>query len=603
MALQRPNSHAGLARHAGALIQAGQTKAAERILKDILRADATQFDALLLLGVLSGMRDHTADAVKLLSRAVRRRPDSEEALYNLGQALIRMGRFEEAAGALQNAVALAPLPQAHEKLGDCLRHLGRLPDAIVHYARAVELAGEGAGALLLSSLVETKRRICDWSGLDAIEQRLRQRVEAGDVAEPLLLLYLFDDARLHHDNAVAYAQRLLAPTLAQSPRTRRFEHKPRDRDRLRIGYLCSDFRNHATSHLVADLIESHDRTRFEIVGLSFGPDDKSAMRQRMVTAFDRFVDLRTRTSEEIARQIHALGIDILVDLNGYIANARPQILAARSAPIQCHYLAYPGTLGGSDIDYMIVDRVIVPPGEDARFTEALVRLPDCYQANDRRRVVADMPTRAYRGLSEGAFVFASFNNAIKLSPMMFDVWMRILTAVPGSVLWLFAEDQATSDNLRREAAARGVEATRLAFAQYAPPAEHLARLRLADLFLDTQPYTAHTTASDALWVGLPVLTIEGSAFAGRVGASIVKAAGLPELIMPSRETYEREAIALARDPERVARLKAKVAAGRGACRLFDTPRFARHLEAAYREMWARWQRGEPPSGFDVARID
>jgi predicted O-linked N-acetylglucosamine transferase (SPINDLY family) len=566
-----------------------------------MRADATQFDALLLLGVLMGMRDQTADAVKLLSRAVRKRPASEEAQYNLGQALTRMGRFEEAAEALQKAVALVSMPQAHEKLGDCLRHLGRLPEAIVHYARAVELAGEGANALLVSSLIESKRRICDWSGLGALEQRLRQRVEAGDVAEPLLLLYVFDDPALHHANAVAYAQQFRSPTLAFSPRGRRFEHKARDRERLRIGYLCSDFRNHATSHLVADLIESHDRTRFESLGLSFGPDDKSAMRQRMIAAFDRFVDLRTRKSEEIARQIHALGIDILVDLNGYIANARPQIMAARAAPIQCHYLAYPGTLGGCDIDYMIVDPVIVPPGEDARFTEALVRLPDCYQANDRRRMVSDaLPTRAGCGLPDRGFVLASFNNAIKLSPMMFDVWMRILTAVPGSVLWLFAEDRATSDNLRREAGARGVDAMRLAFAQYAPPAAHLARLRLADLFLDTQPYTAHTTASDALWVGLPVLTIEGKAFAGRVGASILKAADLPELIMPSLEAYEREAVALARDPERVARLKAKVAAGREACRLFDTPRFARRLEAAYREMWARWQRGEPPGSFDIA---
>lgn len=603
MATPRPTTHAELARHAGRLIEAGQLKQAERILKDVLRADATQFDALLLLGVLSGMRNQTADAVKLLSRAARKRPDSEEALYNLGQALIRLGRFEEAAEALQKALALAPLPQAHEKLGDCLRNLDRLPEAVAHYARAVELAGEGASALLLSSLIETKRRICDWSSLALLEERLRRRVQAGDVAEPLLLLYLYDDPHLHHANAVAYAGGFLEQALPEGIRSRRYRHQPRDRDRLRVGYLCSDFRNHATSHLIADLIETHDRLSFESFGLSFGPDDKSAMRQRMVAAFDRFVDFRTRTSEEIARQIHGLGIDILVDLNGYIANARPEILAARAAPIQCHYLAFPGTLGGTAIDYMIVDPVILPPSADAHFAEALVRMPDCYQANDRKRALAEgIHTRAACGLPDDGAVFASFNNAIKLSPMMLDVWARILRAVPGSVLWLFAEDQATTDNLCREASARGIDASRLVFAAYAAPAEHLARLKLADLFLDTQPYTAHTTASDALWVGLPVLTIEGKAFAGRVGASVLKAAGLPELIMPSLEAYEREAIRLGTDRERLAALRSKLTATRDTCRLFDTPRFARHLEVAYRQMWARWQRGEPARSFDVVSI-
>lgn len=590
-------------------MQSGQLKAAERVLKDILRADATQFDALLTYGVLSGMRGDFGDAVKHLTRAARKRPTSDEALYNLGQALIKLGRHADAADALTSAAALADLPQIHEKLGDCLRQLGRLDEAVAHFSRAVILTSSAntpsapRDAMLLSSLVETKRRLCDWTGLAELEASLVERVSSGMPAEPLLMLYVSDDPDLHHRNATAYARDFLAPMLPPEPARPRFAHAPRERTRLRIGYLCSDFRNHATAHLIAGMIEQHDRTRFEIIALSLGPDDKSAIRRRLVAAFDRFEELRNRSSEEIARKIHALGIDILVDLNGYIVNARPEILAARAAPVQCHYLAFPGTLGGDAIDYMIVDPTVAPPGEERYFTEALVRLPDTYQANDRRRPVAGAsPSRASCGLPETGVVLCSFNAPIKLSPAIFDVWMRMLSATPGGVLWLFADHVSVEANLRREASMRGVDPARLVFARYVAPEEHLARSALADLFLDTHPYGAHTTASDALWMGLPVLTITGRSFASRVGTSLLLAAGHAELSTPDLSSYEALAIALARNPAHLDALKRKLAATRDTCALFDTPRFTRHLEAAYLEMWARWKRGATPENFDVAPI-
>lgn len=573
-------------------------------MKDVLRADPNQVDALIALGVLAGMRGQLGEAVKHLKRAAQRSPGSDAAQYNLGQALIRLGQHAEAAEALDRAVAIADQPHIHEKLGDCLRQLGRLDEAVAHYQRALDQSGPRAGDMLLSSLVETKRRICDWTGLAALETRLLDAVARGGTVEPLLLHYVSDDAALLKRNAIAYADGFLRPMIDPAVTARRFEHKRSERQRLRVGYLCSDFRNHATAHLIADMIESHDRGRFEIVALSYGLDDKSAMRKRLEAAFDRFVDVAQLASADIARKIHGLGIDILIDLNGYIANSRPEILAARAAPIQCHYLAFPGTLGNRDTDYMIVDPVIVPPGDEVHYVEALARLPDCYQANDRRRAAATQtPSRAACGLPETGAVLASFNNAIKLSPAVFDIYMRVLTATPGSVLWLFAEDELTSANLKREAAARGVAPERLIFAAYVPLPEHLARLRHADLLLDSFPYGAHTTASDALWMGVPVLTVAGRSFASRVGASLLRAAGLPELVAPTPADYEREAITLARDPDRIAQLKHKLAAAREGCALFDTARFTRHLEAAYAMMWARWLRGEAPATFDVSAMD
>jgi protein O-GlcNAc transferase len=596
-----PVSNADRARHGIALIEQGNLKAAERLLKDVLKADPGQFEALLGLGVLCGMRGQDAEAVKHLTRAARRNPRSDAAQYNLGQALIRLGRHAEAADALTAAAGIAELPHIHEKLGDCLRQLGRLDATAHHYARAVDLSGARAGGMLLSSLVEAKRRICDWTGLAELEGRLVQAATRGEAVEPLLLTYVTDDAQILRRNAETYATRFLPGTLGAAASKPRFQHTPRKRERLRVGYLCSDFRQHATAHLIAELLERHDRSRVEVLGLSFGPDDRSAMRKRLAAAVERLVDLSRFEAQEIARRIHGLGIDVLVDLNGYIANAQPAILMARPAPVQCHWLAFPGTLGAPWIDWHIVDPVVAPPGAEAHFTEALARLPDSYQPNDsRREVAAQRPSRAACGLPENTVVLASFNNSIKLSPASFASWMRVLAAVPDAMLWLWADNAWAPERLRAAAVAAGVAPERIVLADFAPPAEHLARLANADLLLDSFPYGAHTTASDALWMGVPVLTQTGRAFQSRVGASLLTAAGLPELIQPTADAWEREAIALALDRPRLASLKARLSAGRSASRLFDTSRLARHLENAYAEMWRRWCAGESPASFDVA---
>ncbi|TAN54930.1 MAG: hypothetical protein EPN20_20950, partial [Magnetospirillum sp.] len=344
----------------------------------------------------------------------------------------------------------------------------------------------------------------------------------------------------------------------------------------------------------------HDRDRFRITAYSCGEDDGSAMRRRLEGAFDRFVDLCPVDDAEAVRRIHGDEVDILVDLTGYTTGTRTAILAARPAPVQVNYLGFPGTMGADFIDYIIVDSIVAPPDQQPNFAERLVRLPHSYQANDTRRpIAAQRPSRSECGLPERGFVFCCFNNTFKITPILFDVWMRLLAMVPGSVLWLFQANDKVGDRLKAEAARRGVDPARLIFAARRDLPDHLARHDCADLFLDTLPYNAHTTASDALWAGLPVLTCRGGTFAGRVAASLLSAVGLPELITESREEYESLALALARDPARLAALRQKLRQNRHAAPLFDSAGFTRDLEAAYSRMWDTWCAGRCPEAFAV----
>jgi predicted O-linked N-acetylglucosamine transferase (SPINDLY family) len=399
------------------------------------------------------------------------------------------------------------------------------------------------------------------------------------------------------------AQNWVANRLASIARLRdglgfRFPRGPKSR--LKLGYLSADFHQHATAYLIAELFELHDRTRFEIWAYSYGADDGSALRQRLVRACDRFTDIGSSSYEAAARQIYADGIDVLVDLKGYTRGARTQILALRPAPIQVNYLGFPGTLGADFVDYIITDRFITPPDQEPFFTEQLVYLPDCYQANDRQRPIAEQtPTRRECSLPETGFVFCCFNNTYKITPEVFTIWMRLLQKLPDSVLWLLEANPAVATNLRREAAARGVALERLVFAPRMSLAEHLARHCRADLFLDTLPVTAHTTGSDALWAGLPVLTCAGETFASRVAGSLLTAIGLPELITHSLAEYEARALHLAVHPNELAALRERLAQNRLTAPLFDTPRFTRHLETAYRMMWEIYLKGEPPRQIKI----
>jgi len=371
------------------------------------------------------------------------------------------------------------------------------------------------------------------------------------------------------------------------PDSARFAHSwPQRGGKIRLGYLSADFHQHATAYLIAEVFERHDRARFEVAAYSYGPDDRSGMRARLKGAFDRFLDIRPLAHGEAARQIHEAGIDILVDLKGYTTHARTEILAYRPAPIQVNYLGYPGTMGAEFMDYIIADPFLVPEDRQPFYSEALAYLPDCYQSNDTKREISEqVPSRAECGLPERGFVFCCFNNTYKITPAFFDIWMRLLHAVPGSVLWLLEANAAAKTNLRREAAARGIDPERLIFAPRQHLPEHLARHRHADLFLDTLPCNAHTTASDALWASLPLLTCAGETFAGRVAGSLLQACGMPELITTSPEAYEAIALKLASEPSRVAVLRRRLEQQRLSAALFDIARFTRNLEAAYIRMW------------------
>jgi predicted O-linked N-acetylglucosamine transferase (SPINDLY family) len=370
-------------------------------------------------------------------------------------------------------------------------------------------------------------------------------------------------------------------------------------ERLRIGYFSNDFHNHATSMLIARVFELHDRSRFETRLYSYGPDDRSVLRRRIEAAGDAFIDVSGLSDRETAHRIRADGIDVLIDLKGFTFKARTNVLAMRPAPIQVAYLGYPATMGAGFIDYAIVDPIVLPPEKADEFTERLAWMPDSYQPNDQLRPIAQVPSRADVGLPESAFVFCCFNNTYKILPEVFDVWCRLLAGTPNSVLWQLAKTEASKSNLRREVALRGIDPDRLIFAPPVAPEHNLARIGLADLFLDTLPYNAHTTASDALWVGVPLVTCRGNAFAGRVAASLLHAVGLPELVTDSLADYEALALEIAHHPTRHAALKAHLRTARETAPLFDSLRTTRSLEELYLRMADRWRAGLPPDHLHV----
>jgi protein O-GlcNAc transferase len=371
-------------------------------------------------------------------------------------------------------------------------------------------------------------------------------------------------------------------------------------EKLRIAYLSADFHLHATTHLIAELFELHDRSRFEVIAISFGLEDGSDMRNRIITTFDRFIDVRRMSDRAVARLLHDLRIDIAIDLKGHTKDSRTGILAHRPAPIQVSYLGYPGTMGAAFIDNIIADKVVAPFEHQAFYTEKIVHLPDTYQVNDTKRIIATRtPSRQQAGLPDQGFVFCCFNQNWKITPDLFDVWMRLLHTVDGSVLWLLGDHEVTAQNLRKAANDRGIDPVRLVFAGRLPSEDHLARHRLADLFLDTLPCNAHTTASDALWAGVPVITQLGNAFAGRVAASLLNAIGLPELVTHGAEDYEKLAFQLAINPSLLEGYRSRLTTNRQTHTLFDTDRFRRHIEQAYLRMWEIWQRDEQPKSFAV----
>jgi predicted O-linked N-acetylglucosamine transferase (SPINDLY family) len=372
---------------------------------------------------------------------------------------------------------------------------------------------------------------------------------------------------------------------------------PNHSGKIRLAYLSADFKEHATAYLAAELFERHDRSRFQVLGLSSGPDDGSAMRARLVKAFDQFLDVRLMASQDVAETVAGLGVDILVDLNGHTYGSRSDILAWRPAGVQVSFLGYPGSLGADFVDYVIADGTVLPPDRQIFYDEKIVRLPGSYQVSGQR-AVGSLPRRADCGLPETGFVFCCFNNSWKISAGFFDIWMNLLAAVPGSVLWLIGSNEGANVNLRRAAVARGIDPARLIFAPRLAQSDHIARHHLVDLVLDTLPYNAHTTASDALWMGVPVVTCMGKSFAGLVGASLLKAAGLPELATETPMEYETMALRLAMEPGLMQAFRARLSNSRDSA-LFDTARFCRNIETAYTIMMDIARAGKCPQGFAV----
>ena len=535
-----------------------------------------------------------AEAVDCFNEAVRLDPNDSAAHYNRGNALMQWRRPEEAAACFERAAQLKPhYGPALRRHADALLTLNR-PHAAVDPLRQLLRSHPdfdyAPGALLHAQLCSA-----DWSMEPAGRAAVHEAVLAGNHADlPFSFLSVTDcaAAQLHCARAnVAHRCEPTTPLWAGE----RYRH-----ERIRVAYVSADFRAHAVSYLLAGVWERHDRQRFEVIAISLRPEEASAMGQRVKSAFSQFIDVSARSDLEAARLIRALEIDIAVDLIGLTAGLRPQILAYRPAPVQVNYLGFPGTMGAPFIDYILADHFVIPKAREHHYSEHVVRLPYCFQANDDQRLISEHPlTRADAGLPEESFVFCCFNNTHKINPAMFDIWMRLLERLPRAALWLLSTDDAVRAHLRREAVLRGVDAERLVFAPRMPYADHLRRLKLADLFLDTLPFNAGTTASDALWAGLPVLTCAGDAFAARMAGSLLRSAGLPELITDRADQYEAKALELAQRPQELDSLRRRLEQNRRSMPAFDTDRSRRYLEAAYEQMWRRYQQGERPAGFDL----
>ncbi len=545
----------------------------------------------VLWGQLLLQRGQHADALDAFRRAEEADPRCAEAHLGVGTVLCLSGKAALAIASFDAAIAIAPSQfRGHLMRGWALRQCNRLDEAAMSLEQALRLQPDLPQAL--SEALLCYAWTCNWPAFERMVQRLRQIPGALGHVEPSNVLMFSDDPAEQALSARSHAARV---SRAPGPPPRRYDH-----GRIRIAYVSHDFHAHATAFLMAELFELHDRNEFEIFAVSFSGDDGSAVRRRITQTCDRFVEMGGKSDTEIARWLREQEVDIAIDLKGHTGFARPGVFAQRPAPIQVNYLGQPGTSGAPFIDYLIADEFLIPKGGERYFSEKIVYLPDSYQVNDRKRAVAAVtPSRAEAGLPERGVVFCCFNNNWKITACMFDVWMRILAAVDCSVLWLLADNRWATENLRREAARRGVSPDRLVFASRVANDEHLARHKLADLFLDTLPCNAHTTASDALWSSVPVITCSGRSFPARVAGSLLHAVGLEDLVTRSLAEYEELAIELARDEERLNAIRARLSGGRERLPLFDTPRFCRHLEQAYRHMCRRDRNGEPPATFRV----
>lgn len=622
--------HAFAPRHMLGLVlaQQGRLAEAQQMIASALLLNPREASALVNHGNVLNLLGRFEEAVSSYDAALAIRPDADT-LNNRGNALQALNRRTEALASYEGALRLEPDNiQALLKRGIVLGELRYTDAALASYDRVLALDPNHAEALnnrgflwwvnrqnypkaiadlerafalapdlpyLRGLLLHLRMYAADWTDFEEQKKAIAEGLHAGRrVARPFMFQAVSDQPQDLQACARLYARDLFPPA-AGVPR---FDPAARKgNNKIRLGYLSGEFRDQATAILMAGLYERHDRSRFEVIAVDNGSADTSPMSARLKQAFDRWVDIGDLQTVRAAEKIRAAGIDILVNLNGYFGKLRMDVFAQRPAPLQVNYLGFPGTMGAPTIDYIIADRIVIPPGEEQFYDEQVVTLPGCYQVNDDKgRPMAARPTRAQAGLPEQGFVFCNFNQSYKLTPKVFANWMRILGRVPGSVLWLLEGPAPYADNIARHAGAHGVAPERILFAPDRPTDQHLARVQLADLFLDGLPYNAHTTGSDALWAGVPLLTRRGSAFAGRVAASLLQAAGLPELVTQNAQDYEDMAVRLATDPNAFAAVKAKLTRN---CPLFDTDLFRRNIEAAYLRMWQIWLADEKPQAFSI----
>jgi len=536
-------------------------------------------NTLLVKGNLLSTLQRYPDAVQAYRDALTINPKFAQAHNNLGSVLQLSDNTSQAEQSFQSAITLKPdYAEAHSNLATLQLDQKRFDEALANFDAAFALNPDYN--FLEGKRLYTKLFLCDWSDYHKDTKRLLTNVEKNKpVTAPFTLV------ALPSTQAMQLSCNRLYTAMKYPPKTPLWQGEAYKHDKIRIAYLSADYHEHPTAYLTADLFECHDRAAFETFAISFGKHDQSPMRSRLENAFDHFIDVAGMSDKNVALMLREKQIDIAVDLKGYTQNARAGILAYKPAPVQVNYLGYPATMGAEYIDYIIADSTIIPHGQEPFYDEKIIRLPHCYQPHDSKRAASqNSASKAEHGLPENAFVFCSFNNSYKITPDIFDIWMDILRHKENSVLWLLKTTETACQNLSREAQKRGIEPSRLIFAPYVKQPDHLARYRFADLFLDTAPCSAHTTASDALWAGIPVLSCPTDTFAGRVAASLLRTAGAQELVVETMTDYKELAINLAHDPDRLDTIKQKLTKSRETSPLYDTKSYTQNLEKAFSDM-------------------
>jgi len=599
MALERSLSlkpgHPGTLINRGLVLAAmGQPEAALADFDAVLRLDPRLPLALANRGATLEKLGRPAEALAAYNQALAIAPEDSTTLNQRGLLLAQMGRHEDALAHYDRVLAREPgLAMVRFNRAMALLALKRVDEAHAEMQRVY--AAYPDNPYVFDGLLDTSQQACDFAWRTRLEAGLAAHVRERRPLTPLHLLLSSDDPALQRACAETYVDGQIYTKMAELPPRRVGSGR-----RLKLAYLSYDFRNHTVATSNAALLERHDRSRFELFAVSTGPDDSSPMRKRLAAAFDHFLDERERGDSDVAGLLAAAEIDILVDLGGHTAGARTGIAARRPAPIQVNYQGWPGTTGSSFMDYMIADTIVTPPGSDSFFTEKLVRLPHSYMpADPTRNPFGAQVMRAQAGLPENSFVFCAFNGVWKIASPIFRIWMELLQEVPGSVLWLRQNNEVAARNMQQEAAALGIAPERLIFAGPADEAEHIARHRVADLFLDTLPFAGHSSAIESLWAGLPLVSCAGASFASRVSASALYSVGMPELATASLPDYKALALKLARDPALLASYRERLDKGRMTFPLFDPERLCHSLEAAYERMAERSRAGLPPEAITL----